>query len=77
MSFCVVPDSDGRVDALVLGVGDVEARAATAAVALMVMEVFISPTGMPSRSSRHVAQVGHRDARPCPPRRRASGASGS
>ncbi len=50
MSFCVVPRSSLLADALLLGVGDVEAEQPRAG-ALIVIDVFISPCGMPSRSS--------------------------
>ena len=62
MSFWVVPRSCCDGDAVLLGVGDVERRAATPPVALIVIDVFISPGGMPSSSVAHVAEVGDRHA---------------
>ena len=50
MSFWVVPRERVAVDAVLLGDRDVEASS-QAAVALIVIEVFISSSGMPSSSA--------------------------
>ena len=69
MSFCVVPASRAVGNALLRRPGPGRAPHSHAAVALIVIDVFISPSGMSSRVGA-CARGARPVRRPCPPRPR-------
>ena len=62
MSFCVVPASSSARHALALGRRRRRARAATAAVALIVIDVFMRPSGISRKSVSMSSIVADRHA---------------